>query len=154
MGPGEAELSPHHPWVPSQAWEHRLGFAFGLVWQGRAQGRTRRQLLQGWGSRERLCPSAQRVTGQSQLGSHSFGMSGHARCLKNLMVRGTRPVEAAAGSVLGWEGRGSPGTNKYLWKSALSPWIAEVRAALINANLLTANKYIQWKLLKKSILKK
>lgn len=50
-------------------------------------------------------------------------------------------MEVAAGSVLGWEGARTPGTNKYLWKSALSPWIAEVRAALINANLLTANKH-------------
>lgn len=54
---------------------------------------------------------------------------------------------------VGWEGGGTPGTNKYLCKCALSPWIAEVRAALINADLLTANNHIKWKLLKKSILK-
>lgn len=45
-----------------------------------------------------LRPSAQRVTGKSQLGPHSFGMSVHAGRLKNLMVRGTRPMEVAAGS--------------------------------------------------------
>lgn len=50
-------------------------------------------------------------------------------------------------------GEGTPVTNKY-WKSALAPWIAEVHAAQINANLLTANERIKWKLLKKSILKK
>lgn len=59
-----------------------------------------------------------------------------------------------AGSGMGWEGGGTPGTNKYLWKCALSTWVSEVRAALINADLLTANKHIKWKLLKKSILKK
>lgn len=64
-------------------------------------------------------------------------------------------MDVAAGSGLGWEGSGAtPGTNKYLWKSALSPWIAEVHPALINADLLTANKHIKWKLLKKTILRK
>lgn len=31
------------------------------------------------------------------------------------------------------------------WKSALPPRLTEVRAAQINANLLTANKHIKWK---------
>lgn len=51
-------------------------------------------------------------------------------------------------------GTGGGGGTPVTRKSALSPWIAEVRAAQINANLLTANKRIKWKLLKKSILKK
>lgn len=56
MGLGEAELSPHHLWGSSQAWEHRLGFAFGLAGQRRAQGRKLWQFLEGWsmlGSREK-----------------------------------------------------------------------------------------------------
>lgn len=64
------------------------------------------------------------------------------------MVPGDSQALAEAG------GGDTPVINRYFWKSALSPWIAEVRAAQINANLLTANKRIKWKLLKKSILKK
>lgn len=67
-------------------------------------------------------------------------------------------VVLAAGEGAGGLGQGRGGetlvTNKYFWKSALSPWTAEVCAAQVNANLLTANKHIKWKLLKKSILKK
>lgn len=111
------------------------------------------------------------------------GSSVHARGLKNLILRGTRQLspsslfcliygehrEEASCMVLGrarwlqWRleqavccdrgGEETPVTNKY-WKSALAPWIAEVHAAQINANLLTANERIKWKLLKKSILKK
>lgn len=39
-------------------------------------------------------------------------------------------------------------------EACTSPRRAEVCAAQVNANLLTANKHIKWKLLKKSILKK
>lgn len=158
MGLGEAELSPHHLWGSSQAWEQRLGFAFGLIQQRNAQGRKPWQLLQGWsvlGSRAKALPQCTEGHRHLQLGPHSFGMSVRARCLRTLVVRGTIPMDVAAGSGLGWEGSGAtPGTNKYLWKSALSPWIAEVHPALINADLLTANKHIKWKLLKKTILRK
>lgn len=39
------------------------------------------------------------------------------------------------------------------WKSALPPRLTEVRAAQINANLLTANKHIKWKLIKEIYFK-
>lgn len=62
------------------------------------------------------------------------------------------PSRGGSSSAQGRGGGGTPSLT-YSWKSALSPRIAEVRAAQINANLLTANKPIKWKLIKEIYFK-
>lgn len=188
LGRGEPCL-PSGPWVPPP-WnlglptccrQPGLALASGCcrrLREGRREEPTaappaRERGGSGEGRCLRRAGAGARREGHGQIlagGYVPVGSSACARCLENLILRGTRQLffilvlsylsRAWGGSVLhvGEHPLASaevgPLSLTYCWKPALSLWIAEVRAAQINANLLTANKHTKWKLLKKSILKK